>query len=269
MLRLWALCFGSSRRRSRHTCPGPCEARRSSLLSCSGQGCTHGNDRCGPPTIAVLGLDACFGSPRRRSGHTRVSPMRTRRSSLSCSDCGRCVLVRHDVAVGTHALAPAKPAGAVYCPAQDKGACMARSGAVRQPSPCSDWLDVSVRNDVAVGTRAPTPASPPEQLVLLRLCALCFGSSRARSRHTCPGPCEARRSSLLSCSGQGRTHGNGLCSQPSIAVFGLAACSGSSRRCSGHARIAPPPCEPAGARYCPTQDEGGTQTEALKAEEPW
>ena len=132
LLRLCALGFGLSRARSRHTCPGPCEARRSSLLSCSGQGCTHGNDRCGPPTIAVLGLDACFGSPRRRSGHTRVSPMRTRRSSLSCSDCGRCVLVRHDVALGTHALAPAKPAGAVYCPALDKGERMATACAVNR-----------------------------------------------------------------------------------------------------------------------------------------
>ena len=162
----------------------------------------------------------------------------------------------------------AKPAGAVYCPAQVKGACMARSGAVRQPSPCSDWLDVSVRNDVAVGTRAPTPANPPEQLVLLRLCALCFGSSRARSRHTCPGPCEARRSSLLSCSGQRRTHGNRRCSQPSIAVFGLAACSGSSRRCSGHARIGPH-ANPLEHVTVLLRTREPTQTETLKAQEAW
>ena len=74
LLRLWALCFGSSRRRSRHTCPSPCEARRSSLLSCSGQGSMHGKERCGPPTIAVLGLAGCFGSQRRRSGHARTNP---------------------------------------------------------------------------------------------------------------------------------------------------------------------------------------------------
>ena len=53
-----------------------------------------------------------------------------------------------------------------------RGARMATTAAVRQPQPCSESLDVSVRHDVAVGTRSSAPANPPEQFVCSD-CGLC------------------------------------------------------------------------------------------------
>ena len=130
------------------------------------------------PWPATNGLAACFGSSRRRSGHTLIAPANppeqhvllrlwaTRRSNLSCSDWALCFGSSRRRSRHT-CPGPCEPAGAVYCPAQDT---RAPHGPGRRSQPamiCADSLRASARHGVAAGTRSSATANPPEQFIVL------------------------------------------------------------------------------------------------------
>ena len=119
--------------------PWPLRTRRSSLLSCSGHENATWSQPARPASRDMCGLAASFGSARRRSGHALI---------------GHC-----------------EPAGAVYCPAQDKRMPHGHGKRGQPTVTCAGSLLVAARHDVDVGARA------------------------RRALKT-------RRSSLLSCSGQ-------------------------------------------------------------------
>ena len=130
------------------------------------------------PWPATYGLAACFGSSRRRSGHTLIAPANppeqlvllrlwaTRRSNLSCSDWALCFGSSRRRSRHT-CPGPCEPAGAVYCLAQDTRTPHGHGRRGQPTVTCAGSLLVAARHDVDVGARAPGPENPPEQFIVL------------------------------------------------------------------------------------------------------
>ena len=118
------------------------------------------------PWPATYGLAACFGSSRRRSGHTLIAPANPPEQLVLLRLWALCFGSSRRRSRHT-CPGPCEPAGAVYCPAQDT---RTPHGPGRRGQPtmiCADSLRASARHGVAAGTRSSATANPPEQFIVL------------------------------------------------------------------------------------------------------